>query len=165
MIPLESPVPEIGTPGSGSGGWKRNHGSRTEDRSESNGYATGPYRRRASPRLYREKCGARTILRQFRQAVRRLAEEGDLLDYAVAYDAERDVVIFRRLEGSLVERIAPAGGPDGIELPDSVAAEARGRHGSGLDLAAAERDWRRWLARKGVRPTNPAALFLSFLAT
>ena len=52
MIPLESPVPEIGTPGSGSGGWKRNHGSRTEDRSESNGYATGPYRRRASPRLY-----------------------------------------------------------------------------------------------------------------
>ena len=52
MIPLESPVPEIGTPGSGSGGWKRNHGSRTEDRSESDGYATGPYRRRASPRLY-----------------------------------------------------------------------------------------------------------------
>ena len=45
-------MPEIGTPGSGSGGWKRNHGSRTEDRSESDGYATGPYRRRASPRLY-----------------------------------------------------------------------------------------------------------------
>ena len=74
-------------------------------------------------------------------------------------------MVFRRLEGSLVERIAPAGGPDGIELPDSVAAEARRRHGSGLDLAAAERDWRRWLARKGVRPTNPAALFLSFVAT
>ena len=52
MIPLESPVPEIGTPGSGSGGWKRNQGSRTEDRSESDGNATGPYRRRASPRLY-----------------------------------------------------------------------------------------------------------------
>ena len=115
--------------------------------------------------ILREKCAAKTILRQFRQAVRKLAEEGDLLDYAVAYDAERDVVVFRRLEGSLVERIAPAGGPDGIELPDSVVAEARRRHGSGLDLAAAERDWRRWLARKGVRPTNPAALFLSFLAT
>ena len=52
MIPLESPVPEIGTPGSGSWGWKRNQGSRTEDRSESDGNATGPYRRRASPRLY-----------------------------------------------------------------------------------------------------------------
>ena len=30
MIPLESPVPEIGTPGSVSGDWKRDHGSRTE---------------------------------------------------------------------------------------------------------------------------------------
>ena len=49
MIPLESPVPEIGTPGSGSRGWKRDHGSRTEARSESDGIATGPYRRRASP--------------------------------------------------------------------------------------------------------------------
>ena len=48
---MESPVPDIGTPGSVSGGWKRNHGSRTEDRSESDGHATGPYRQRASPRL------------------------------------------------------------------------------------------------------------------
>ena len=49
MIPLESPVPEIGTPGSESRGWKRDHGSRTEARSESDGIATGPYRWRASP--------------------------------------------------------------------------------------------------------------------
>ena len=32
--------------------WKRDHGSRTEARRESNGTATGPYRRRASSRLY-----------------------------------------------------------------------------------------------------------------
>ena len=37
MIPLESPVPEIGTPGSVSGDWKRGNGSRTEARSESDG--------------------------------------------------------------------------------------------------------------------------------
>ena len=37
MIPLESPVPEIGTPGSGSRGWKRDDGSRIEARSESDG--------------------------------------------------------------------------------------------------------------------------------
>ena len=49
MIPLESPVPEIGTPGSGSRGWKRDDGSRTEARSESDGIATGPYSWRASP--------------------------------------------------------------------------------------------------------------------
>ena len=34
MIPLESPVPEIGTPGSESRGWKRDDGSRAEARSE-----------------------------------------------------------------------------------------------------------------------------------
>ena len=42
MIPLESPVPEIGTPGSESGDWKRRHGSRTEARRESVGTTTGP---------------------------------------------------------------------------------------------------------------------------
>ena len=49
MIPLESPVPEIGTPGSEIGtpgsesrGWKRDDGSRTEARNESAGIATGP---------------------------------------------------------------------------------------------------------------------------
>ena len=42
MIPLESPVPEIGTPGSESKGWKRDDGSRIEARRESAGIATGP---------------------------------------------------------------------------------------------------------------------------
>ena len=52
MIPLESPVPEIGTPGSESGERKRAHGIRTAARRESAGRATAPYRLRASPRLY-----------------------------------------------------------------------------------------------------------------
>ena len=42
MIPLESPVPEIGTPGSESGGRKRAYGYRTEARCESAGRATDP---------------------------------------------------------------------------------------------------------------------------
>ena len=42
MIPLESPVPEIGTPGSESGGRKRTHGSRPAARRESAGQATDP---------------------------------------------------------------------------------------------------------------------------
>ena len=115
--------------------------------------------------MLREKCGARTILRQFRQAVRKLAAAGDLLDYTVAYDAERDIVIFRRMEGSLIDHVPTPNSRSEIELPESVATEARRRYGPTVDLAAAERDWRRWMGRKGVRPSNPAALFLSFLAT
>ncbi|MDE0304220.1 MAG: replication initiator protein A, partial [Albidovulum sp.] len=115
--------------------------------------------------LLQQKCGSRSKLFEFRRSVRKLAAKGDLLDYVVAFDAGRDAVAFRRQEGSLVDRIPAADGDGGIELPDSVAAEARRRHGGGIDLAAAERAWRGWMARKGVRPTNPPALFLSFLAT
>ena len=53
MIPLESPVLEIGTPGSESGGRKRAHGSRPAARlRKAPDKSPAPYRQRASSRLY-----------------------------------------------------------------------------------------------------------------
>lgn len=113
--------------------------------------------------LLHQKCGAKTILKQFRQTIRKLIAKGDLLDYTVSFDADQDVVIFRRMEDSLVDRTVGTHAGTDPELPVSVAAEARRRHGNGIDLAAAETDWRRWMSRKGLRTAHPAAMFLSFL--
>ena len=118
-----------------------------------------------SLRLLHEKCAARSQLKLFRHRLRKLVEKGDLLDYAMTYTADQDMVIFHRQEGSLVDRIPTAYERNEIKLPESVTVEARRQHGPAVDLATAERDWRRWMDRKGVRPSNPAALFLSFLAT
>ena len=115
--------------------------------------------------LLHQKCGSRSRLWEFRRSMRKLVTHGDLLDYTVTFDAERDMATFRRMEGSLVDRIPAPNSSSEIELPESVTTEARRQHGPAIDLAAAERDWRRWMDRKGVRPSNPAALFLSFLAT
>lgn len=113
--------------------------------------------------LLHQKSGSRGNLRRFRQAVRKLAGQGDLLDYAVIVDGRQDIVTFRRQEGSLVGRTPSVNGQAPVSLPESAADEARRRHGEEIDLATAEQDWRRWMGQKGVRPTNPAALFLSFL--
>lgn len=115
--------------------------------------------------LLHQKSGSKSRLKEFRRMVRKIAASGKLLDYTIAYDLSRDAVAFRRLEGSLVARPPVPDGDGGTSLPPSVADEARRRHGDGIDLATAERDWRAWLERRGLRPTNPAALFLAFLAT
>ena len=117
----------------------------------------------------REKCGSQSRFREFRWRIRRLAEEGDLLDYDIELQLDsrgQEQVVFRRREGSYLEQHPSGGRPlSEIELPESVATEARRRHGENIDLATAERDWRHWVGQKGIRPTNPAAMFLSFLET
>ena len=112
--------------------------------------------------LLHPKSGTRCRLKEFRRSMRKLVNEGDLLDYTVTFDAERDVIISHRQEGSLVNGIPTANSCSEIELPESVAIEARRRFGAAIGLAAAERDWRRWMGRKGVRSTNPPCLVPAF---
>ena len=115
------------------------------------------------------KSGSGSELREFRRSLRRLAGgHGDLLEYDLSLRAGRggqELVVFRRREGGYLERdptVRPAGE---VQLADSVAAEARRRCGNDVDLAAAERDWQSWMAKKQIRPVNPEAMFLAFLET
>ena len=117
----------------------------------------------------RIKCGSATPLRDFRYRLRKLsAGEGDLLEYDMDLRRGRrgqGLVVFRRREGGYLERdptVRPAGE---VRLAGSVAAEARRRCGNDVDLAAAERDWQSWMAKKQIRPVNPEAMFLAFLET
>ena len=113
--------------------------------------------------LLHHRCGAKSKLFEFRRAVRKLIASGDLLDYEVSHDAASDMVTFRRREGALIASSASLYSPADFTLPASVAAEARRRHGDGIDLQAAERDWHQWMAKKSIRPASPPAMFLSFL--
>ncbi|MCY4006748.1 MAG: hypothetical protein OXE84_07995 [Rhodobacteraceae bacterium] len=72
-------------------------------------------------------------------------------------------MVFRRRAGSYLARDPTVHPPAAIRLADSVAAEARRRHGKSVDLGAAERDWKAWMSRKQIRPVNPEAMFLAFL--
>ena len=110
--------------------------------------------------LLKDKAGSKSPLFLFRQAVRKLTVEGDLLDYRLEYDRARDMAMFRRTEGSLIASMGPV---SEIRLPASVVPIAHKQFGPDIDLDKAEKKFRDWLRQKGLRPTNPPALFLKFL--
>ena len=58
--------------------------------------STGIVERRFSLDLLRRKCGARSSLRRFRQSLRAVVKHRNLLDYAVIYEADEDMVTFQR---------------------------------------------------------------------
>ena len=120
---------------------------------------------RISLPLLHKKTGSTGDLKEFRRMMRRTIAAGDLLDYGVAYEAGRDIVVFCRKEGSLLDQALASNGNDEIRLSAATAAKAREIHGANVDLAAAERDWRAWLRTGGLVPTSPSAMFLKFLDT
>ena len=75
--------------------------------------------------------------------MRAVVKHRNLLDNAVIYKADQDLIIFHRQEGSLVDRVPTANGRNEIKLPETVAVEARSQLGPAVYRAAAERDWRR----------------------
>ena len=111
--------------------------------------------------LLHKKTGAKMPVKHFRNRLMRLIETGDLLDYDMELVPRRREVFvrFRRREGSLVDTLNAS---DNIVLLPDVIGAAQKIIGSGSDIKKAEKDWRRWMQRRELRPTNAEAFFLSF---
>lgn len=114
------------------------------------------------------KSGAKTPLRNFRLAIRRLAESDHLPDYRVRWDQEADQVEFlrrgRTLEG---EEAGEAAALEVAPLPplDPMALDAARRLAPGLDIYALESEWRAWAGEKIAAGTMapPSDADLAFL--
>lgn len=106
------------------------------------------------------KAGARGAIRNFRVAVKRLAETDHLPDYHVHFDAASDQVTFRTREARPPDLPAPATLPPLSECAISAARAAM----PGADVYALESEWRTWAAGKGaVAVSDPDLAFLGFV--
>ncbi len=109
-----------------------------------------------------KKSGSQSSLKLFRQMVKNIARHDHLPDYRLAFDEERDVVLFTNRDGKWVERPLPSDGETLPALPEEAYDEGRAA-APGYDIYALERDWREWWVRSGKKKVdNPAAAFVGF---
>lgn len=108
------------------------------------------------------KAGVRGPIRNFRVAVKRLAETDHLPDYHVSFDAQADQVTFRARETRVMDMTeAPTLPPLSPHAIDAARAAM-----PGADIYALESEWRTWAATKsasGARPSDPDLAFLGFV--
>jgi len=112
-----------------------------------------------------KKSGSQSSIKRFRQHVKEIAEHDHLPDYRLAFDEERDLVLFTNRDGKWVERPLPSDGQTLPTLPEE--AYDKGRDAApGYDIYALERDWRTYWARSGKpKIDNPAAAFVGYCQT
>ncbi len=105
-----------------------------------------------------KKSGSKSDLKEFRRAVKHLAEHDHLPDYRVEFEPETDKVTFRNRheatapEQTLVSYLHLTG--DDYDAARAVA--------GGWDLYVLEQHWRDWIAKNGITPRNPGGHFRSF---
>ena len=111
------------------------------------------------------KSGARGPVRNFRGAIKRLAESDHLPDYHVTLDLGADMVIFDNRQVEVEAVLAPL-----ASLPplDEMAIQRAREIMPGADVYALEADWRAWAGRRIAagslpRPGDPDLAFLGFV--
>jgi len=105
--------------------------------------------------ILHKKSGSKSDLREFRRAVRHLAQHDHLPDYRVEFDDEGDSIRFIN-RNTMAELSAP---PAVVrELDGDVFEKARAAAPS-WDVRFLEREWRAWIKEP---PRNPEAAFIGF---
>jgi len=104
-----------------------------------------------------KKSGSKGDLKEFRRAVRILAEGNHLPDYQVHFDDVTDRVRFTNRGIPPKIDAAPWQG----RMSPDVMHQAR-EHAPGWDMHYLEGEWRRWLGAKGITPRAPEKNFIKF---
>jgi plasmid replication initiation protein len=107
--------------------------------------------------ILHKKSGSRSTLKEFRRAIRHLSKHDHLPDYAVAFDEEKDQVIFRN-RGSVSPALPDEAGVSVAALRPETYEKAKAL-APGWDIYFIEREWREWLTEP---PRSADAAFLGF---
>ena len=106
--------------------------------------------------LLLKKAGSKATLKEFRRAVKHIAEH-DHSDYRVEFDTSEDMAIFRNRGTMLPAVVEPWNG----FLDGDVYHDAR-QVLRGWDPYAVEQEWRNWLGENEIEPKKPEAHFIKF---
>ena len=107
-----------------------------------------------------KKSGSKSSEKEFRRAVRELAETNHLPDYTVTFDAETDKVTFQN-RGTMKAALTAVSEPWGGRLDNDVYGDAR-NVAPGWDVHYLEQEWRVWLGENEIVPKNPERHFAKF---
>jgi plasmid replication initiation protein len=105
-----------------------------------------------------KKSGSKSSDKEFRRAVRSLAELDHLPDYRVSFDAKADMVTSEN-RGTM-KGTAPVE-PWAGRLNADIYGDAR-NVAPGWDVHYLEREWRHWLGEEEIVPKNPERMFVKF---
>lgn len=120
---------------------------------------------KASVEVLLKKSGSKSTDKEFRRAIRTLAQTDHLPDYQVAFDPGTDMVTFTNrgtMKAALVaaEAVEPWTG----HLDYDVLGDAR-NVAPGWDVYYLEREWRVWLGENEIVPKAPERHFVKFCQT
>jgi plasmid replication initiation protein len=113
---------------------------------------------KVSTELLHKKSGSKADLKEFRRALRHLAQHNHLPDYHLEVDDERDQVIFRNRGTLGAKATQQTDEVAKVQLASDTYHEAR-KCAPGWDVYVLEREWREWMTEP---PRYPDRAFLGF---